>query len=217
MTADGVFRTILVKEGIPQNLEEHLERLVTECQQLCLDGPISTPSQVMAFIDQEKAHSGLFRLRIAMAAVDDRLDLSTWVKAHPYLSISSYQPLNRPLRVGIYPKPFHRLHYSVKALSNLDQKFLYTWGLQRGYDEVLTTTEEGHILEGAFSNCFWEEENTLFFIDPELPYYQGLTQERIMRQTHKKVAFAKIKKEELLSKNLYLCNSLRGAVLANPL
>lgn len=204
MVGDGVFRTLRVENEKILYLEEHLEKLRKECESLHIH--FEYPR-----INVE-GHKGISRLKIAVQA-EERLLLTKWVKGHVTLSIQPYAPVTHCHKIGIYPEPFHRLNYKVKALSFLDQLTLITWAHSNGFDEVLTTNHEGYILEGAFCNVFWEEGETRYFVDRMLPYYEGLTQERIIKES-RKIQFAKIKANELFTKKVFLCNSLKGIVPA---
>lgn len=207
MLGDGVFRTIRVENGRALYLEAHLEKLRKERESLHIQ------AEIPSIEDYVKANVGISRLRISIQAEERHL-LTTWVKGNVTLSLQPYVPKLHCHKIGIYKEPFHRLNYKVKALSFLDQLSLHTWAHVNGYDEVLTTNHEGFILEGAFCNVFWEEGDTLCFVDPLLPYYEGLTQERIIKES-KKVRFAKIKAPDLRTKKVFLCNSLKGIVPAS--
>jgi 4-amino-4-deoxychorismate lyase len=207
LLGDGVFRTLRVENGIPLNLSAHLEKLSKECQSLNIQSVLPTFAEIASHIKNENANTGIWRLKIAVLA-EERLNLTCQVPGKVILTIAPYTPDKRPLRLGIYPHPFHRLNYAVKSLSYQDQLALHTWALKHGYDEVLTTTPEGYILEGAFTNVFWQEGDVKVFIEPSLPYYQGLTQELLIASS--KSRFAKITSKELASKKVYICNSLKG-------
>ena len=203
LLGDGVFRTILVKDGVPLHLSEHLQKLQRECAKMHIHPTLPTIPGI------EKA--GVWRLKIAIVA-KERLNLQEWVQGTPILTLQPYIAPTTPQKICIYPEPFHRLNPKIKSLSYLDQMTLYTYAHKRGYDEVLTVNQEGYVLEGAFSNVFWEEEDSLYFMDQSLPYYEGLTQEMLICQTSKKVHFVKVKPVELKGKHLYTCNSLKGVI-----
>lgn len=208
MLGDGVFRTLRVEDGNILFLEEHLIKLKKECDLLQIHYEMPNIKKYV-----ENYRDGVFRLRIAVQA-EERLLLSQKVIGHVFLSIQPYTPVTKCYKIGIYPEPFHRLNYKIKALSFLDQLSLMNWAHSNGYDEVLTTTYEGYILEGAFCNVFWEERGTLYFVDRALPYYEGLTQERIIKESEK-IGFSKIKANEIHKMKIFLCNSLKGIVPAS--
>lgn len=210
LLGDGVFRTIRVENQVPLHLSHHLQKLQNECAEMHIQAELPTPSEITALI-QEKA--GIWRLKIAIVA-NERLNLKKWVSGTSILTIQPYAPPSAPQKICLYPEPFHRLNPKIKTLSFLDQLTLFTYAQERGYDEVLTTNQEGYVLEGAFSNVFWEEENALYFMDRSLPYYEGLTQEMLIQQTSKEVHFVKVTPDQLKGKRLYTCNSLKGVMPA---
>ena len=209
LLGDGVFRTIRVEGLKPLHLESHLEKIGKECAAMHIQAKLPSLDEITSLIKQE----GVWRLKIAVVA-DERLNLKDWVYGKTVLSIHPYMPPSGPQKLCIYKEPFYRLNPKIKSLSYLDQLTLFTYAQERGYDEVLTVNQEGYVLEGAFSNVFFEEDNTLYFMDRSLPYYEGLTQERIIKETKKEVRFVQVKPEDLIGKQLYTCNSLKGMVSA---
>lgn len=209
LLGDGVFRTIRVEDQVPLYLSSHLQKLQNECAAMHIHAELPSLSEIHSFI-QEK---GIWRLKIAILA-SERLNLKQWIPGTCSLSKQPYTPPSGPQKLCIYPEPFHRLNPKIKSLSYLDQLTLFTHAQERGYDEVLTVNSDGHVLEGAFSNVFYEEGGALYFMDRSLPYYEGLTQERIIQETSKEVHFVKVTPEELKEKRLYTCNSLKGEIVA---
>lgn len=194
---------------MPLYLESHLLKLQNECVKMHIRVDLPTISEIHLQIQEE----GIWRLKIAVIA-DERLNLTQWVSGTCILSKQPYKRQSHPQKLCIYPEPYHRLNPKIKSLSYLDQLTLFTYAKERGYDEVLTVNHEGYLLEGAFSNVFFEEDSILYFMDPSLPYYEGLTQERIIHETSKEVRFVKTTPDKLKGKQLYTCNSLKGIVSA---
>lgn len=162
-------------------------------------------------IDPYLKEKGVWRLKIAVIA-SERLNLNQWVEGVNVITIQPYTTPTAPQKICFYPEPFYRLNPKIKTLSYLDQMTLFTYAKERGYDEVLTVNHEGYVLEGAFSNVFWEDDHALYFMDQSLPYYEGLTQERLIQSTSKEVHFVKVTPSQLVGKRLYMCNSLKGVI-----
>lgn len=190
----GVFRTIRVENGIPLYLEFHLDRLKKECLQVGLKIVLPPLSDCLS-----QAKIGIWRLRIAVEA------------SNTTLSIQPYEPINAPIRLCIYPEPLANL--KVKSLSFLNRSKLLEYAKSNGCDDVLTIDTEGYVLEGAFSNVFWKDARGTGFVDPSLPYYEGLMQELVIKKNPRSY-FAKIRPEELVENQIFLCNSLKGVMLA---
>ncbi len=205
LLGDGVFRTILVKDGVPLYLSAHLQKLQDECAKMHIH------CHILSLPEFEK--TGIWRLKIAIVA-EERLNLQEWVQGTPVLSIQPYMPPKGPQKICVYPIPFQRLNPKIKSLSYLDQLTLHTYAKEQGCDEVLTVNHEGYVLEGAFSNVFFEENDVFYFMDRSLPYYEGLTQERLI-QSKKEVRFVKVTPDQLKGKRLYTCNSLKGVIDCN--
>lgn len=208
LIGDGVFRTLLVCNGIPKCFDEQMDKLKRECAYLLIDCQLPSYNDVLSFIGDIR--NGFHRLKIAVIA-EERFDLSK-VSGTVVMEIKEYTPSAAAQKITFYEKPFHRFNYRVKALSFLDQMALYSFAKEKGFDEILTLSKDGYVLEGAFSNVFWEQEDAICFVDPSLPYYQGLTQELLIKNAKQKVIFSKITPDELRVKKVFLCNSLKGVV-----
>lgn len=186
----GIFRTIRVEDGVPLHLEAHLDKLKKEVGSLEL-----CPEAIRDYVG--KVPQGIWRLRIS---VSEKITLS----------LNPYIPHHQPYKIVIYPEPWEGM--KVKSTSFDHRVKLIEWAKKQGCNEALTINSEGHILEGAFCNLFFEDEDGLCFVDRSLPYYEGLTQEMIIKNQKKKIRFAKFSEKELSGKKIYLCSSMKGIV-----
>ncbi len=179
----GVFRTLLIQDGIIHHYEKQIKRLIHDAKQLGLsyhEQKIVIPKTIS-------------RLKIIVT----RHGTSHEIK--PY---SGFQPKI----LTLYPEPVEGAH--VKTFQYLNRQFIRDYAHTQGCDDALILTKEGYITEVSNANFFYEYEGENVTACPSLPYLKGLTIERLPN-----LKFAKFRLQDIPEgSKCYICNSLMGVV-----
>lgn len=178
----GVFRTLLVTQGIILHYEKQIERLSQDANQIGLKftEPSLTPPWETS------------RLKIIVT------------EEGTFTQIAPYTPPQEKL-LTLYPEPVEGDR--IKTLAYADRDFIKKYALSVGCDDALVTTKEGYITETANANFFYEYEGEKVTADPSLPYLKGLTIDLLPGpMTYKKFTWDEIPREA----KLFVCNSLMG-------
>jgi len=207
---DGLFTTILVTEGTPQFLERHISRLTTHCQSYGLKAPTINPAWATELIATNHAHKGNWRLKLIVTGSD-----------HVIMTLEPYTPKNGPVRCALYPEPFVHPLAQYKTLANIGRFRLLQYGLDHGFDDAISCTEGGILLEASFANLFWIEGKTFYTPSRKLPLYFGLTLELAIEKAQKKgliIQEVEATVDEIGEDAALFCtNSLHGAIAVQQL
>ena len=137
---NGIFETILVKDGKPFLFSRHMERAEKSGQELSIEIP---SREVILEAIKEIGLPGMARLRLSFGAQFS-------VAAIPYKQ--SREPLRVALKAGFDKSGFGR-HKKFPYWENLD--LLRSANLD-GFDEVLLADNDGIVGEGATSNFLFK-------------------------------------------------------------
>ncbi len=167
---DGAYATIKVRHGTPCFLQTHLERLEQQCSSFGLIMPAVCTSTVDELIRLNHAEEGIWRLKVIITGGDEPSLYLPERGGRILMTLKAYEPpAFKPLKIGIFPHPFHLCHASYKSLAHLNRLYVMEEARQQGVDDCLTLTEKGIVLEMAFGNVCWIVEKTLFTPSRDLP------------------------------------------------
>jgi branched-subunit amino acid aminotransferase/4-amino-4-deoxychorismate lyase len=208
---DGVFTTLKVEEGMPEQWELHLERLFKQCAVLNIIPPKLSILIVQELIEKNRALSGIWKLKIIITGGKGS---SHHMRLRPYGSflamLSPYTPNLHPLRVCRYPYPIESPLARLKTLSYVQQLMVKQYALDREFDDALVVSSEGYVLESAFANVFWKEEGQLFTPSLSLPLLPGTRLQSLPALIESFITY-----DQLLEKQeIYLCNSMHVSKIA---
>lgn len=177
LMGDGVFVTIQVNKGEPFFLERHLQKLQEQAKKLFLSPPEVTEERISKLIELNEAFEGVWRLKIYYTAgLDTAMRLPSGRRGSLIMILKPYTvPPYGPLRLCVYPTPVMAPQSSLKSLSHISRYMIMEYALQQGYDDAITVTEGGMVLETAFGNIFWVVDNELYTPSAELPLHFGVT------------------------------------------
>jgi len=100
----------------------------------------------------------------------------------------------------------------IKSLSYLQSYIPHQSALEEGYYEAILIDKQGYLLEGAYSNIFWFEKNTLC-TTPSEEILHGITRETILDISPFKTKIKKIRLINLLKKQeIFLTQTTKGIV-----
>lgn len=178
---DGAYATIQIREGTPLFLERHLERLKTQCKGFNLEMPPLSLREIDRLIECNQAEEGIWRLKIVVSGGDLPDYRLPKRKGRVLAFLSPFaKPPSHPLKLGVFSHPFSACHASFKSLAHLNRLYVMEEAMRQGFDDSITLTEGGVVLEASFGNLFWVVGSTLYTPSPELPLYFGVTIERVL-------------------------------------
>lgn len=177
LLGDGLYATIQVKEGVPLFLKTHLERLQRQAYNFGIETPPLQEEWVNETIAQNSAFTGVYKLKVVLTG-GDSLDMGLPRKRQGHVivflkpfTVAPYAPLS----LTLYPYPILTPHSSFKSLAHLGRYCIMEYAREKGFDDAVTTTGEGIVLEASFANLFWIEGSHFYTPDPQLPYHFGVT------------------------------------------
>lgn len=216
LNGDGLFTTFLIEDGRAIFFYEHQDRLRKQSSSLRMDFKGIALPYLKTLISKNKAKKGLWRAKIVL--LPDR----------PYLSINSnekreidrtliflepYEKKEGPVSLCLFDQEVLVPTKSLKTLSYFHRHYIMAYALKKGFDDALVSYQ-GALLETAFANFFWIEEDTLYYPPKGLPYLLGITLSQTLdaaKTIGLKIVERKTSFEELDPKYpVFLSNALMG-------
>ncbi len=172
---DGLVATVRVENGEPYLLQAHIDRLREQCEALSIRTPIPTESALRELIAVGPTHP-VQRLRIVVTGgTSFPFDLRPRTgSSYAFLEPYDY-PTPTSLRMGLSQTPLTLAHARYKTMANFNRFWVSHEAKARGFDDGISVTPDQYILEASFGNLFWIHDNQLYYPDPSLPYYLGIT------------------------------------------
>jgi len=162
---EGLFETLLIRDGEPQLIREHLRRLTAGAQvlQICLPKLADMKEAVLQLARKNKIQKGLLRI----SATPENFFITT----RPW-----------PQRAGTATAccvPMERCLPHIKSMNYLPTVLAQRAAAARGFDEALLVDRAGYVTEGGRTNFFWIKNGTVFTPDLEsaLP---GITRGKVI-------------------------------------
>jgi branched-chain amino acid aminotransferase len=157
---DGVFDTIMARNGRIFWLGEHVDRLLEGCENIYLNIPWTRQKLINLTEETFERNGGdSGRIRITITRGESDVPISNTLNCRPSLIIFSSE-LER------YPKELYekgikltttlhrRVHPFVKNLSFLPSVLGYLDSLRAGFDDSIFVDEDSNVLEGTTFNVF---------------------------------------------------------------
>lgn len=216
LLGDGVYATLKVENGSPLFLERHLERLSTQSRNFGIDPREISEEIIYELIDRNQAYEGIYKLKIVCTAgLNPDMALPKSRKGSLFIFMKPFQPLPyAPLNLILYPQTLITAHATFKSLAHLSRYVVAQYAKENGYDDALTTAEEGIVLEASFANLFWMYRGEFFTPDHELPLHFGVTISEItalMRALGIKTHFVKMQLQNIPQEAfLFRANTMSG-------
>ncbi|SCA63170.1 hypothetical protein SCG7086_AL_00160 [Chlamydiales bacterium SCGC AG-110-P3] len=172
---DGVFTTAKVVDGKIINWRGHHQRLISHCGALGITPPILTHQQINDYIIAADATKGIWRLKVLITAGGRGLTMKSRPYAHVIGTLSLYVPSDGASRLYPVTVSLEGPLARIKTLSYLHRLFLFQQAHAMGFDDVITVSRDGYLLESAFSNVFWIADGVISTPDNSLPLLEGLS------------------------------------------
>ena len=114
---------------------------------------------------------------------------------------------------GVSVKSIERMREipEVKSLSYISSFLSHEEAVKKGYFEALLINEKEEVYEGAYSNLFWFEADTL--CTREKGVLPGITRKVVIEISPYKIKYKKIKLKDLIKKKeIFITQSIKGIV-----
>jgi branched-chain amino acid aminotransferase len=158
VTGDGVFETLLVRDGRPFALRRHLDRLARSASALGLSlPPASELEDAVAAVTERGPREGHARLRITLTGGTS--PLGSGRGEGPSSVVVAMAPLGSwPPTAAVAVAPWSRNENGalagVKTTSYAENVFALEWARERGASEAIFGNTVGNLCEGTGSNVF---------------------------------------------------------------
>lgn len=213
---DGVFTSLRVKDGAPENILKHLERLNKDCRAIKIIPPEIPLQWIDDFIIANNALKGCWRLKIIITGgMSKELSLKERQAGNVLMVMSKYtkEELN-PCRLCLYPSPVVTPTAKIKTLAYLNRLYIKDYAADCGFSDSLTVDFQGNILESAFSNIFWVVDDVLYTPSEDLPLLSGTFLTSVLEEALKNnISVVQVRAHlEDIPPNaaVFICNALTG-------
>jgi 4-amino-4-deoxychorismate lyase len=184
---------------------------MNQSQQMKIECPLLDVEWIKELINLNSATKGIWRLKMLITGGDQptlRLPLRQSITQLFTLRPYSLSPFT-PCRLSLFPDCIHKPTAKLKTLAYLDRLFIYDYAQLKGYDDAVVCNHEGYLLETAFANIFWIDDQSIFFPDPGLGYLDGILLNQILKNIDLPIQFFKGGIEDIPhGSSVYTSNSL---------
>ncbi len=184
---DGVFETILIKDGVPYQWDLHMERLSGGLAALRIEAPVNDwTAYAKKLLKKNNTKNGFLRIAV-----------SRGVGSRGYTPYPPGMPTNWLIEtLAPSPAPENPCHLWLSNLARIPRQCLpvnfklaqgvnNTLALLDAHDhrceEALQLTTEGFICEAASANVFWIKDEILFTPALDTGCLNGTTRDAILR------------------------------------
>jgi len=161
---DGLFETMLVLNGKPFRLDQHIERLRRGAEFLKIPLPFPAPTLRefgAELIRQNQMPDAILRLHLSRGvgprgySVRDANQPTLVMSLHPQERVNLQQPPQWRFFTSSLRLPANELPAEFKTANKLPQILARAEAEAQAADEGLLLNTDGHVVEAANSNLFW--------------------------------------------------------------
>jgi branched-subunit amino acid aminotransferase/4-amino-4-deoxychorismate lyase len=218
LLGDGLFETVLWRDGAPMFWDEHMDRLRRGCQTLGLPAP--DPKALLAAVRAEADGLAQAAVRLTWTAGSGGRGLDRPASLTPGLAVrasASAPPAGPAMLVTSTVRrneasPASRL----KSLSYLDNVLARREALAAGADEAVMLNTRGEVACAAAANLFWITDGELFTSSLDCGVLDGIVRGKLVEALPVKevrISADGLKRAEAV----FLTNSLIGMRWASHL
>jgi aminodeoxychorismate lyase len=165
---DGLFETMRIRKGQPFRWTQHLDRLRQGAEFLKIKVPF-TGAELQEFVAQLVARNQMSEalLRLTLSRGVGVRGYSPKGANQPFIAMSlhpvltSDPPVQWKLVTASFRLPANELLAQFKTCNKLPQILARAQADADGADEAVLLNTDGHVVEGASSNLFWVEHETV--------------------------------------------------------
>ncbi|NIA02269.1 MAG: hypothetical protein GWP15_02715 [Nitrospirae bacterium] len=181
--------------------KEHIDRLFNSAKQIDLKLRFNK-TQISKMIEKTAKKSPHKSQIIKITAIEDYL-----------IIISKQLKLDKKIYDGVKCMSENAVRSlpEVKSISYIASYLSHKRAEKKGYFDAILIDKNGEVYEGAYSNLFWFEKDTLCTRKDEV--LPGITRDTIFKISPFKIKFKKIKLSQLKKrKEIFLTTSVKGIV-----
>jgi len=195
----GVFETLRTYNKVIFKSKEHIERLFRSAS--LIGFPITVSKKdILDDLEQVVNQSSYSNQRIKITLIKEGI------------IVTSQELITEPdleKGVSLLPVIQKRAFSSAKTLAYLDSYVSHQRAQKEGYYDALLTDEEQFVYEGAYSNIFWFEEESLYTRKENV--LKGITADIVLNISLFKTGFKTIHLSEILKKDeIFLTQTSAG-------
>jgi len=220
---DGLFTTILVRDGKCCLIERHIDRLVQGCVRLKINN-----------VDIESIECQIFTLATSLTSGIIKVVITRGIGARGYSSVGCdspsvivttstlprhYQNLrNSGISAGIssIPLGINPITAGLKHLNRLEQVLVRQEIDRHSWDDAIVLDCQGFVVESNLANVFWLKGGRLFTPSLELSGVCGVMREHVIAQCKNSgydIEIGRFPLDELLKADeIFITNSLMELV-----
>lgn len=205
----GVFTTLLTTRKKIFFFKEHERRLYCHAKAIGIEAPkkLLDLNEIKELYLNHSYDGLFFRLKAVLLKEGSGYQKILFLK-------KMEMPKKKGLSLGVYPHSVSSRLNRIKTLSFLERSLIHEMASKLDYDDMISLSQEGYVLECSYSNLFWIKENHFFLPSYRLPLLKGITSQVMLKIAKKlgfNISFVKQKISDLPKKaHLFRCNSLIG-------
>ncbi len=186
LLADGLFETLLWRDGGPVDFHTHADRLRRGCAALGLPAPTAAQltDAVAAVVGAAPAEGSAFAVRLTWTAGSGGRGLGRPAEPSPRLVAAAFPAPEREGPARLATSSIRRNPHSptsrLKTLAYLDNVMARREALAAGADEALMLNTRGEVACAAAANLFWIEEDRLMTPALDVGVLDGVTRGRVL-------------------------------------
>lgn len=197
----GVFETLRTYEKQIFTAKEHVKRLQNSAKILNLKITYSE-NEILKMLKKVAEKSKHKNQRIKVIAIPEGIIITS-------IKLSEDSEIYKGVSAITISCP--RAFPQAKTLSYLSSYLPHQEAIKKGYYEAILTDKNGKIYEGAYSNIFWFEGNTLCTRKNDV--LPGITAETVIKLSPFPLKYKTISLENLLKKSeIFLTQTTKGIV-----
>ncbi|NQY26195.1 MAG: aminodeoxychorismate lyase [Piscirickettsiaceae bacterium] len=219
---DGLFETIVYRNGVLEFLDAHLERLITDCKRLKI--PFQDSDDLRAdllTVCQSLRAEAVIKVIITRGSggrgyfAGSDINPSRIVSSHPLPNYpDSYYQQGVSIRFCQHPISENTVLAGIKHLNRLDQVLARNEWHDTNIVEGLLFNNDGDVIEGTMSNVFIVKSGQLITAKLDKSGVAGIMRAQVSELANVlalPVNEATISQQELLNADeVFICNSVMG-------
>ncbi len=203
----GVFETILIREGVPMFLGDHLDRLNQSLSQLGINKSV-TKEDVDYAISAFRCHNIALKINVSESAVVITTRQVTYTRDH-------YQEGLKLTISDVLINPTSPLTY-MKTMNYMDNIMVLQKAKKSGFHDAIFLNPEGDVCETAIANIFMIKEGCLYTPKTSSGLLEGVVRKWIIENFDVTVKVLKLDDFKTCD-GVFVTNSLLGIMKVSDL